>query len=286
VSDARYIVVGGRGYIGAKLFGSIPQEFIGIRTSSFSQTGFIHLRLDVSADYLRLPISNGDTVFLTSAISAPDLCANDLKKAWHLNVDSTSNLIEYIISRGGRVIFFSSDNVYGHCPDPFDESRNCNPVGEYGKMKQAVENHFAEDSAFKSIRLSYVFSRDDKFCRYILTCHEECKEADLFHPFYRAVVHRDDVIEGAIALANKWELTPQRFINFGGPGIVSRVDLAKHLKETVVPNLKYKVTEPSADFFMNRPRIIAMNSPIFAGLLGRLPRSISLAVKSEFRKMR
>jgi len=227
-------------------------------------------------------IRPGDVVMLTAAISAPDICAREHDRAWAVNVTGTSIFIQSVIDCGARVVFFSSDTVYGEREVAFDETAACNPAGEYAEMKREVEQRFSGNASFKAIRLSYVFSREDKFSRYMAGCAEHNEEADLFHPFFRAIVHRDDVVEGSLALAARWNEVPEQVINFGGPQVLSRIDFAECLREAHLHNLRFKVTEPGADFFKNRPRVIAMTSPVFARLLGRPPRSLREAVRLEF----
>jgi nucleoside-diphosphate-sugar epimerase len=149
-------------------------------------------------------------------------------------------------------------------------------------MKREVERRFSGNASFKSRRRSYVFSREDKFSRYLARCAEQNQEADLFHPFFRAIVHRDDVVNGALALAARWDEVPEQVINFGGPQVLSRVDFAECLREVHLNGLRFKVTEPGADFFKNRPRVIAMTSPVFARLLGRPSRTLCEAACLEF----
>jgi nucleoside-diphosphate-sugar epimerase len=149
-------------------------------------------------------------------------------------------------------------------------------------MKREVEQRFSGNASFKAIRLSYVFSREDKFSRYLIGCAERNEEADLFHPFFRAIVHRNDVVEGALALAEHWDDTPEQFINFGGPEVLSRVEFAECLQRDNFQHLQFKVTEPDESFFDKRPRIIAMKSPIFSRLLVRSPRSLCKAACIEF----
>lgn len=282
MATGKYFVIGGRGYVGAKLYSSIPDGVIGLRTGSSDSDGFLRLRLEVLQDFAALPIADGDVVFLTAAISAPDICAREHNRAWEVNVTGTSTFIASAIARGARVIFFSSDTVYGEREEEFDENAPCNPAGEYAAMKCEVEQRFAGNPSFKAIRLSYVFSREDKFTRYINGCAQGNEEADLFHPFSRAIVHRDDVVAGALALAERWHEIPEQVINFGGPQVLSRVEFAECLREVHFHDLRFKVTEPDADFFRNRPRVIAMTSPVFARLLGRPPRSLCEAVRMEF----
>lgn len=282
MATGKYFVIGGRGYVGAALFSSIPEGVVGLRTASSAAESFLRLRLESSQDHADLPIDDGNVVFLTAAISAPDICSREHDRAWGANVIGTSAFISSAIDRGARVIFFSSDTVYGEREDEFDEKTACNPAGEYAEMKREVEQRFAGNASFKAIRLSYVFSREDKFSRYLAGCAERNEEADLFHPFFRAIVHRDDVVDGALALAARWDEVPEQVINFGGPQVLSRIDFAECLREVHLNGLRFKVTEPSDDFFKNRPRVIAMTSPVFARLLGRPPRTLREAVRLEF----
>jgi dTDP-4-dehydrorhamnose reductase len=282
VPQSKYIVIGGRSYLGSRLFASLPEDVPSLRTASLDAEGYFRLRLDFEDDFAALPVVAGDTVFLTAAISAPDVCSREHDRAWAVNVLGTAKLIESVITRGGRLVFCSSDAVYGERADAFADAANCRPAGAYATMKHEIEQRFTGDPRFKAIRLSYIFSREDKFTRYLSMCATTGEEADLFHPFCRAVVHREDVVAGAIALAERWDEVPQQFINFGGPHVLSRVAIAERFREAHFHDLRFKVTEPDADFFVNRPRVIAMTSPAFARLLGRSPRALPEATRLEF----
>lgn len=276
----RTLVVGATGYIGRKL-----QVRAGARargTSSTPVDGLLHLNLGEPKAFDYRQIDAGDTVLLTAAISAPDVCAREKERAWNVNVTGTSLFVEKAMGRGARIIFFSSDTVYGEQAEPFTEKTRTDPAGEYAEMKNAVERAFGAEENFKSVRLSYVFSRHDKFTQYLISCARNNETADVFHPFFRAVVHREDVIDGALSLVDRWMETPERVINFGGPQVVSRVDFANTLRTVCLPALRFAVTEPDAAFFQNRPRSIAMMSPIFAKLLGGSARSLGEAARLEF----
>ena len=284
IVSSRYFVIGGRGYVGAALYSSIPNREFAFATASSAFEGFLRLRLEVPQDFANLPISFGDVVFLTAAISAPDICVREPHRAWAVNVSGTSAFIAHVIARGGRVIFFSSDTVYGDRSNTCDETAVRNPAGAYAEMKAEIETRFLGHPLFRSIRLSYVFSREDKFTRYLLGCAERGEVAELFHPFYRAIVYRDDVVEGALALARHWDDFPQPVINFCGPEVLSRIDFAERLMAGALPSLRFQVTEPGEEFFHNRPRVIAMSSSIFPSLLGRSATTLADAVRIEFGK--
>ena len=278
------IVIGGTGFIGKELVRNLKEVMPTLYTSSSHAVNTLHLDLRTATQFDFANVDEGNVVFLTAALSAPDICAREHDRAWAVNVTGTSSFIQSVIDRGARVIFFSSDTVYGECENAFDETAVYNPAGEYAVMKREVEQRFAGNPSFKAIRLSYVFSKEDKFTLYLAGCAQRKEEADLFHPFYRAIVHRDDVVDGALALARHWDDIPEQFINFGGPQVLSRIDMAECLREVHLHDLRFKVTEPDADFFSNRPRVIAMKSPIFAKLLGRPPRSLCEAARLEFTK--
>ena len=279
----KLIVVGATGCIGKPLLHkSKVENYFAYGTSSAGSENLLSLRLDAPANFDYRLIQAGDVLFLTAAISAPDICAREHERAWDVNVTGTSEFISKVIERGGRVVFFSSDTVYGERDDAFDEQAPCNPAGEYAEMKHAVEKQFLGNPLFKAIRLSYVFSHEDKFTKYLAECVKRGETAELFHPFYRAIVHRGDVIDGAFVLAKRWNDFPQQVVNFGGPEVLSRVDFADRLKRAVLPDLMFRVTQPEDEFFKNRPRMIAMSSNILPELLRRPSRSLAEAAQIEF----
>jgi len=278
----KIITVGATGYIGSRLHDRASKDFVTCGTSSRGADGLLRLSLEAPGGFDYEIIRQADVVFLAAAISAPDICAREHERAWAVNVTGTSEFIARVMARGGRVIFFSSDTVYGERNDDLDEMAACNPAGEYAAMKQEVEGRFLGSPLFKSIRLSYVFSREDKFTRYLSGCSARDEKAEIFHPFYRAVIHRDDVVEGAIALARRWDEFPQGIINFGGPKVLARTEFVEILQEAALPNLRFQVIEPAADFFENRPRVIRMVSPVLPALLGRVAHTLSEAAMIEF----
>lgn len=278
----KIIVVGASGYIGEQLYNAAKISGVTYGTTSTSEKFGLRLRLDQTDDFDYSVIHCSDLVFVAAALSSPDICSKEYDRAWAVNVTGTSAFISRAISRGARVIFFSSDTVYGERINEFDESTNCNPAGDYAIMKHEVEKRFLGNPSFKTIRLSYVFSREDKFTKYLCGCAERGEEAEIFHPFYRAVVHRDDVVKGALSLAMCWGEFPQSVINFGGPNVISRIEFAQAMKETVLPKLHFRKIEPQKEFFINRPSIIKMKSPLLESLLGRPACSLRQAAQLEF----
>lgn len=216
------------------------------------------------------------------AISSPDFCKNNYKYSHKLNVTNTIYFIRQFIKHGGRVIFFSSDLTYNNSINPQHEFSYSNPINIYGKMKKEVEEEFSGVNNFKSIRLSYVFSKHDKFTQMLLEKFIKNENVEIFHPFYRSIVYIEDVVKGIIIINNNWEFIDEQIINFGGPECLSRLELVELFSNTVMPNLKYKVQSPKTDFFIDRPQYINMNSTIFSNILNNKRTRISDAINREF----
>lgn len=284
IEKRKIIVIGASGYIGRLLFDTakINSEVYG--TASSPTDHLLEFRLDEPDEFDYKIIRSSDIVLLTAAISSPDICTREYVRAWAVNVTGVSEFIIKVLARGGRILFFSSDTVYGERDEDVDEYAVSNPAGEYAEMKHEVEKRFFSNPRFKSIRLSYVFSLEDKFTKYLSSCMEKGEEAQIFHPFYRAVVHRDDVVQGILALAQYWDKFPQTIVNFGGPEILARTEFTQILKETILQDLCYRVTEPDDKFFHNRPRIIRMKSPLLRSLLGRPAHTLRQACRIELKK--
>lgn len=270
----KLLIVGAKGYVGGALFAEASRRGGVIGTSSAGDKGLTGLQLEAPANFDYKMIGPGDVIMVTAAISAPDFCAQNYDRAWDVNVTGTTFFISKAIERGARIIFFSSDAVYGEQVNAFDETASCNPAGVYAAMKHEVEQRFFGSPNFKSIRLSFIFSREDKFTKYLTECAKNDEEAEVFCSFYRAIIYRGDVVTGALELAENWEKISDPVINFGGPQVLSRVEFAECIKNAFLENLRYRVIDPGDDFFQNRPRVISMTSPVLDRLLKRAPHSV------------
>ena len=228
------------------------------------------------------PLREGDTIIFTAAISEPSVVSAQFAKAMRINVENTGTFIEGALNLGCKVLFFSSDTVYGDVETGLDESHPVNPKGAYGEMKSIIEKRFQGIFNFKSLRCSLNFHKIDWFTQYLRTCAERNVEAEIFDPLTRAVIHRDDTVDACLFLAEDWGRGEGQYINCGGPRVFSRQQLTEVIRQNALPNLRYRVTKPPAKFYTDRPAFIEMKSPNIERVLGRPTRSIEEAVKIEF----
>lgn len=210
-------------------------------------------------------------IVFTAAVSSPDKCAQEFEKCWEINVNGTSYFIREAIKRKCRVLFFSSDAVFGDIPGAiYNEKSVTDAKTPYGLMKKKVEDEFKTVSFFKAIRLSYVASAKDRFISYCLTCIKRREIADIFHPFYRNVIVVSDVVDVVIYFAFHWNDYQPTFLNVAGRELVSRVRMADELNRFFDNKLKYKISMPGEEFFTNRHQITQMES-LYMQKYGILP---------------
>ena len=228
------------------------------------------------------PIKEGDVIIFAAAISEPSVVSAQFEKALAVNVESTGEFIETALGKGCKVLFLSSDAVYGDVETGFDESHPTNPKGAYAEMKAIVEKRFEGNPNFKALRLSYNFFKDDRFTTYLRQCAEKGVEAEVFDPLTRAVVHRDDTVDAILNIAANWDCADGQYINCGGPDVLSRQQFTEIVRDTALPSLKFKVTQPPAKFYGDRAAYSQMSSPNLEKILGRKRHTIKQAVELEF----
>ena len=227
-------------------------------------------------------IKEGDVIIFAAAISEPSVVSAQFQKALAVNVESTGEFIETALGKGCKVLFLSSDAVYGDVETGFDESHPVNPKGAYAEMKAIIEKRFEKNLNFKALRLSYNFFKDDRFTTYLRQCAEKGVEAEVFDPLTRAVVHRDDTVDTILNIVANWDNADGQYINCGGPEVLSRQQFTEIVKRVALPTLKFKVTQPPAKFYGDRAAFSEMYSPNLEKILGRKRHTIQEAVELEF----
>lgn len=281
----RWHIVGADGYIGRNLTKRIPIETDVLCYTQSGADNSIPLELTALDSGIFHRIEAGDFVVFLAAISSPDICEKQYEAAYAINVTGTAEFIEKCIERGANVLFFSSDVVNGGTlPCSVDETYVGTPIGKYGEMKREIEQRFNGNPHFKAFRLSYVYSRQDKFSRYLDDCAEKGVCAEVFDALYRSVVYLEDIFEAIFRLSESFDKWENTIFNLSGPELLSRKDLAVLYVQNVAPSLRFVPVVPSEEFFQARPNIIATKSLYLEKLLKRPPTHIAQAMRNEYHK--
>mgnify|MGYP003369395617 CR=1 FL=1 len=201
-----------------------------------------------------------DYVIFTAAVSSPDICANDYDMSYRINVTGTGHFIENSLNKQCRVIFLSSDAVFGFADTIVDENSKTVSDTVYGGMKKAIEDRFRGNPNFKSLRLSYVISENDKFANYLKNSYEEDTEVEVFSPFSRCCITMKELLEVINYLIVNWYIVPSQFINVCGNELISREQIAFEWNKYYNNKLKIKIVKMPEEFTKNRPAILNMKS--------------------------
>lgn len=280
------LIVGIGGGVASRIAAAFTEKGIAFNaTSSRPLPQYWQLDLTRPGDFDYQVVTNNHLILLAAAISSPDRCHKDYNLARQINVTETLEFARRCLDQGARILFFSSDNVYGPSlpgNPPFEETAPLNPLGEYAEMKAEAETRLVTMGDVKIMRLSYVFFKQDKFTTYLSKCAINEEEAQVFDPFTRSIVYIEDLIQATAIYRLRWSEIDDKLMNVGGPQPLSRWQFASKLKELVYPGLKLLKIEPPEEFFRARPRSIVINNDRFAHLLGRPATPIAEAITQEF----
>lgn len=278
----RVIVVGHHGFVAQRLITSGRLEENTKTTSRDPEDDQCwHLDLESPDKFNFGLVASGDTIVFLAGISSPTVCKDDFDFAYRVNVEGTVHFIGCCIDIGARVIYASSDVVYGECEKAVDESSAINPLGPYAEMKAEVEGKFQTSDLFKAVRFSYIFASSDKFTSHILDCIKEHRVCEVFQPLSRSIVYVGDVVDGIVALCQQWDLVATNKINFSGPDLLSRLQFVTAFQDRFnAPQIE--VIQPDEAFYEARPRTINMKSRYFEELLGRRALPLAQAIRREF----
>jgi len=269
------LIIGKNGFIAKKLFERGVHK---ATTSNKLSSDDIYLNLKNPESFDYSFINEKTNIIFLAAISSPDICNNNYDEAYKVNVTGTKYFIEEAIKRGAKVLFFSSDVIYGNTLNEVDESSKTNPFGNYAKMKDEIEKAFENEKNFKVFRLSYVLSKEDKYLSYLKSCVDKNEVAEVFHPFSRKVVYIEDVLEAIENILFKWDDFENQKFNICGDKDISRKNIANIYNEVINNKLRYKVIEPNNNFWRARPKNINITSIYLEKLLGRKPTKIQDAI--------
>lgn len=207
-------------------------------------------------------------VILLGGISSPDICQNDPIKSKKINFDGTKFFIHKCLKKGVKVLFFSTDLVYGESDSVMNELSNVNPKGNYAIWKYGIESAFKNHINFKVLRLSYVLSSNDKYVKYLKECKIKNSIAEVYDSFLRNVIYIDDLILAIINLLKNWQ--PEiKVVNVCGVKSISRFDIAKNLLHENSIN----VINAPKEFWENRPKNIQVESLFLRKILQKNPTS-------------
>lgn len=183
-----------------------------------------------------------DVVVHAAAISSPRTCENDVERCMAVNAPIA--LIEHL-PKQSAVVFLSTDQVYDGANPPYVEAPdNTAPVNAYGRSKLAFEKALTAQLPKRHVilRSSLIIGpppprRCNKPRSFLQDCARMLSSpegGDFFSNEMRSAVAVDDVTAIITWAVEGGAIAHPGLYNMGGPGSLSRVDIASavaaHLK--------------------------------------------------------
>lgn len=115
-----------------------------------------------------------DAVIHCAAFTSVDRAESDPETCTRVNVTGTRNIADAAKSCGAKLVYISSDYIYGGCGDrPLTETTEAHPINVYGKTKYAGESEARVCSRLFIVRTSWVFGLNgDNFVKTMLRLSE------------------------------------------------------------------------------------------------------------------
>ena len=116
-----------------------------------------------------------DAVIHCAAFASVDRAESDPQTCFNVNVNGTRNVAEAAEACGAKLVYISSDYIYGGCgTQPLTESSEAHPVNVYGQTKFEGELQARRCSRLFIVRTSWVFGlHGENFVKTILRLAEK-----------------------------------------------------------------------------------------------------------------
>lgn len=267
----KIVVIGSSSMIAAQ-FTKVFSDQMSILTfgRTLKQDSFFDLEKFESFKNVLQVCDHRTTVLFFSAISSPEYAEKNVNYTMKINYEATCDLISSLLRNKTKVIFLSSDGIYGANHSVCSESDSPRPFGVYAFTKFLVEQRFKDHILFKSTRLSYVVSEDDSFSKYISYAVDHQLKVEAYGSLQRNIVCIIDVLDGLKKLCENFDSVNSQYLNFSGAECLSRYDLAKLLLENRHNALNIlSQVEPKNEFWQCRAKVIQTKSHYFEKVLGR-----------------
>ena len=266
-------IFGASGFLGKALSERLDNRSKTIRVGRNNHEIFFDLGFS-NPESLEGYITSGDIWVFLAAVTSPDECESKPDLTFNINVKKTKSLITWLTAHGVKVIFASSDAVYGGNEGLAYDDDIPQPKGVYANHKALIEKFFSKNNLVKVVRFSYILGHEDKFSCLLYASEKSGKKLDIFLGFERCVVLLDDVISGIQSLIDNWDRFDFQSVNFCGPALVDRAEIASFLVDKFYPKLDYYCKEAPEKFWVGRAKVIDLDSTNFSKVLGRTPKPI------------
>jgi len=232
-------LIGASGFVGRNLYEHLakqPEKYAlsGTYFSNPSNSQFHQLDIRNSVDLERYILGESpDVILWLSGKRAPDL---DKNYSFTLDVQ-VKPLIDLvgILERNKshtKVLYFSTDNVFGGARGQYEERDSTSPKSNYGKSRALSEQLLLGSPLdVKVARLSAVMGKGGVFFDFILNSLRAGKREKCFNDLYFSPTPVGLVNDAVTEIIENWDSTPNKILHLSGGQRMSRHYFASMLAE-------------------------------------------------------
>ena len=266
-ASKRVVVVGASGLVGSRILRKLRESYPAVAGTYRSRPApGLHL-LDVTepddvADLFDALAPSA--VVIAAAYTHVDGCERDPARSYEVNVRGTLGVARAASARGARVVFLSSDYVFGGAAGPHALDESPAPLNVYGWHKLEAEQAVArESSSYAILRSCNIYGYEPDGMNYVMAVYRNGtsgKPMRVPADQWGNPTYADDLVAAVRAAI---ELPESGVFHVAGPDYVDRVAWATRAARAFGLDPSFIEGVPTSSLGQPAPR------PLYAGLDAR-----------------
>lgn len=161
----RCLIIGATGQVGGQLVSAAADRGLTFLGTAYRRPSPDYTPLDIRDDdavHDLIDDLEPDVTFLPAAMTHMDYAEGNEAECAAVNVAGVRTVAEAVARTGGRLVFFSTDHVFGECPHAMREDDPTDPQSVYAKTKVFAEAAVRDilPDRHLILRTSWVFGPD------------------------------------------------------------------------------------------------------------------------------
>ena len=241
----KILILGGSGLVGSTLIEKAENDYMITATFNKNKINSKHcksiqfiIRRDLDIIHSLINDVSPDIVVNTIAYSDVDFCETHQDEAKFLHVDTTREIAKICNELKIKLIYISTDWVFGNGKNHNIETDIPNPINFYGKsrvMAEEIVRSSSNDNVILRPSVIYGWHKNSRFLNFVLKNLENNSEVNAFNDQYSSPTLVDDLVECIKRIIEK---NVKGTFHTVGPSCVNRYEFATEIAKIFGLNIK------------------------------------------------
>jgi dTDP-4-dehydrorhamnose reductase len=205
-----FLVTGSSGLLGSKIVEQAREHFKVIPTYRTKPlfADSVEMNITDEGEVLRVfSRFRPDVVVHTAAETNVDRCEVNKEHAWKVNVEGTRNIAKICNRIGAKIVYVSTDYVFGGEKELYTEEDEPNPANYYGLTKLEGERYVMEICEdYVIVRPSVLYGWHlwkPNFVKWVITSLRETKQISVVNDHFNSPTLADNLAEVMLEIVNR-----------------------------------------------------------------------------------